>query len=322
MSKLTVPVPESMPTFAGVERCDDLESLQADIAIIGTPWGVIYPSYTDRPRYSDGADSIREHSGKFGKFIDHYDFDFGGPMLNNRPLRIVDCGNVVGDPDGGSANHAHVEDAVRLIRSKGAAVITIGGNDGTSTPVMRGLDTSEDVAIVHFDAHLDYRDEVEGLHDGWSSSMRRASEMSHMGKAVHMGLRGVGSARVDDVRDAEANGSTFVTARQIYTNGASAAANVLPQGKDTYIHFDVDVMDLAIAAGAGAPAMGGLSYWQATDLLQATASRGDIIAAHFSSFIPDLDPSGITSKLVAQLMMNLIGAMARSNQFEDGRRDR
>lgn len=317
MSKLTIPVSESQPTFAGVDRCDDLDSLEADIAIIGVPFGVIYPSYTDRPKYSEGAESIRQHSQKFGKFRDHYDFDFGGTMLNNRPIQIVDCGDVVGDPDGGSENHSRVEGVVRHIRSKGASVITLGGNDGTSTPVMRGLDGDSNVSIVHFDAHLDYRDEVEGLNDGWSSSMRRASEMEHMGKATHFGLRGVGSARPDDIRDAEANGSTFVTAREIYDRGSREIAESLPELGSTYIHFDADVMDLAIASGAGAPAFGGLGYWEATDLLQATARRGDVIGAHFSSFIPALDPQGLTSMLMAQLIMNLIGAMARSEQFGD-----
>lgn len=317
MTRLTDSVPENSPTFAGVDRCDDLGTLEADIAIIGTPYGVIYPSYTDRPKYSEGAASIRQHSQKFGKFMEHYDFDFGGTMLDGKAIRIVDCGDVVGDPDGGSENHVNVEEAVRLIRSKGAAVITLGGNDGTSTPVMRGLDASSDVSIVHFDAHLDYRDEVEGLNDGWSSSMRRASEMDHMGKAIHFGLRGVGSARPDDVADAKANGSTFIPAREIHERGSKVAGDYLPNMDDAYIHFDVDVMDLAIASGAGAAAFGGLDYWEATDILQMTAKRGNVIAAHFSSFIPSLDPRGLTSMLVAQLIMNLIGSMARSGQFSD-----
>lgn len=315
MSQLTVPVPATGSTFAGVPRCDDLHALDAEIAIIGTPYGVIYPSYTERPRYSDGAASIRQHSQKFGKFMTHYDFDLGGTMLNDLPIRIVDCGDVIGDPEGGSSNHDKVEEAVRLIRSKGAMVITLGGNDGTSTPIMRGLNASENVNIVHFDAHLDYRDEVEGLHDGWSSSMRRASEMEHMGPAVHLGLRGVGSAGVNDVLDARANGSTFITARDIDDKGSRNAANLIPESDNIYIHFDADVMDLGIAPGAGAPAMGGLSYWQATDLLRATTDRGDVIAAHFSSFIPDLDPRGLTSMLMAQLIMNLISGMASSRQF-------
>lgn len=316
MTRLTTPVPADRPTFAGADRCNDLHAIDADIAIIGTPYGVIYPSYTDRPRYSEGAESIRQHSQKYGKFREHYDFDLGGTLFNDLPIRIVDCGDVVGDPEGGSENHERVAEAVRVIRNSGATVITLGGNDGTSTPVMHGLDANMGVSIVHFDAHLDYRDEVEGLTDGWSSSMRRASEMEHMLSPIHLGLRGLGSARPNDVRDAQANGSTFITAREIYDRGSREVANSLPKMDDIYIHFDVDVMDLAIAPGAGAPAMGGLNYWQATDLLQGTAINGRVIAAHFSSFIPSLDPRGLTSMLVAQLIMNLISSMARNGQFE------
>lgn len=315
MSALTTPVSENHSTFAGVDRCNDLDQLDAEIAIIGVPYGVIYPSYTDRPRYSEGAVAIRQHSQKFGKFRDHYDIDLGGTILNGRPIRIVDCGDVVGDPDAGSENHAKVEEAVRLIRSKGAAVITIGGNDGSSTPVMRGLDASNDVSLVHFDAHLDFRDEVEGLRDGWSSSIRRASEMPHMGHITQLGLRGLGSARPSDYDDVVAHGNTLVPAREIFDRGSREVGESLPQLGDTYIHFDADVMDLAIAPGAGAPAFGGLTYWQATDLLQATAARGNVIGAHFSSFIPSLDARGLTSMLMAQLIVNLIAGMARSDQF-------
>jgi agmatinase len=317
MNTLIDPVAEGNPTFAGVERCTDLQALEADIAILGVPWGVVYPSYTDRPRYSEGARSIREHSGKFGKFWEHYDVDLGGTILDGRPIRIVDCGDVMGDPDGGSENHARVEEVVRLIRSKGAAVITIGGNDGTSTPVMRGLDADNAVSIIHFDAHLDFRDEVEGVRDGWSSSMRRATEMPHMGHATHLGLRGLGSARPGDYDDAAARGNTMISAREIHDQGSRQVADALPQLGPTYIHFDADVMDLAIAPGAGAPAFGGLNYWQATDLLQGTTQRGNVIAAHFSSFIPNLDPRGLTSMLMAQLIVNLIAGMARSSQFAD-----
>ena len=68
MTTLTVPVPDSAPTFAGADRCNNLETLDAEIAIIGVPYGVVYPSYTDRPPYSEGANAIRQHSGKFGRF--------------------------------------------------------------------------------------------------------------------------------------------------------------------------------------------------------------------------------------------------------------
>ena len=315
MTTLTVPVPDSAPTFAGADRCNNLETLDAEIAIIGVPYGVVYPSYTDRPPYSEGANAIRQHSGKFGRFRDHYDIDLGGTIFNDRPIRIVDCGDVDGAADDGPGNHARIEEAVRLIRSRGAVAITIGGNDSNSTPVMRGLDANSDVALVHFDAHLDYRDEVEGLRNGWSSSIRRASEMEHMGHAIQMGVRGLGSARPQDYRDAVANGNTMITAREIFDRGSREIAATLPAMDNIYVAFDADVMDLGIAPGAGAPSFGGLTYWQATALLQATAARGNIIAANFSSFVPGLDPRGLTPMLMAQLMINMIAAMARSAQF-------
>lgn len=315
MTRLTVPVPDSNLTFAGLDRCHDLDSLDADIAILGVPHGVIYPSYTDRPAYSQGAAAIRQQSQKFGKFMDHYDVDFGGPLLNGKNIRMVDCGDVVGEETSGETNHARIVEAVRKIRSKGAVAITIGGNDSNSTPVMQGLDADGEVSVVHFDAHLDFRDEVEGLTNGWSSSIRRASEMEHIGSITQLGLRGLGSARAGDYDDARANGNKLITAREIHDRGSREIASELPQMGNIYIPFDADVLDPSVAPAAGAAAPGGLHYWQANDLLLAAAARGNVVAANFSSHIPELENRGLTSLVLATLIMNLIGAMARSEQF-------
>src|SRR5687767_3818639 len=42
MSRLTIPVPVGQPSFANVARCDDLDALDAEIAILGVPYGYPY----------------------------------------------------------------------------------------------------------------------------------------------------------------------------------------------------------------------------------------------------------------------------------------
>lgn len=316
MAKLTTPVPSDQPTFAAFERCDDLTSLQADIAIIGVPVGMPYPSAGETVALSsDAPAAIRMASQRYGRFFTHYDVDLEASILDGSSLRLVDCGNVIGDPDTGEENHRRTEEAIRQIRALGAVPIVLGGDDSIPIPVMRGLDDLTGIEVLQFDAHMDFRDERDGVRDGLSSNMRRASEMAHIRHISQFGLRGVGSATVDDANAAIANGNTFYSARQIRDRGSQAIISSLPAMDAAYISFDMDVLDPAIAPGVNSLAFGGLDYWEATDLLMASANRAKIAAASFTELNPASDVGAVTATLAARLILNLIAAMVRSGQL-------
>lgn len=317
MTTLVTPIPVGQPTFAMVERCDDLATLDADIAIIGVPHGIPYPTTTiEMPSPAQGPAAIRAGSQRYGRFFHNYDIDLGGPILDGRDVRIVDCGDVIGTFDGGAANHQRTEEAIRLLRSRDIVPIILGGDDSIPIPIMRGLDADRDITLAHFDAHLDFRDEVYGIRDGWSSSIRRASEMGHFGEIVQIGLRGAGSASDQDLADVRDYGNTLIAAREIADRGSQAIGESLPVKGPTYIAFDMDVMDPSIAPGVASTAFGGLTYWQASDLLMATARKGEVIGANFAEVNPALDSRGLTPTLTARLILNLVAAMVRSGQFD------
>lgn len=319
MSSLLTPVPTDAPTFAQVERCDDLSTIEAHIVVIGAPHGIPYPPAPGAmPMDSspaDAPDAIRNASQRYGRFFTNHDIDLGGPVLAGQPIRVVDAGNVASTPDGGEENHQRTQEAVALIRSKGAVPVVLGGDDSIPIPVIRAFADVDALCLVQFDAHLDFRDEVEGIHDGWSSSIRRASEMANVTEIVQIGLRGAGSASDKDLRDAINARNSFVSAAEIYKNGIDKAVQKLPHAENYLITFDMDVMDPAIAPGVASTAFGGLDYWQATSLLWGVASRGKVVGIDFTEVNPGLDPRGLTPTLAARLILNLIGAMARSGQF-------
>ena len=83
--------------FMSAPVVTDLESLEADLAFLGVPYGVPYAmdqsDTHDAPRY------LREKSSRFARSLGpHHNFDFGGELLDGREIRIVDCGDVPGDP--------------------------------------------------------------------------------------------------------------------------------------------------------------------------------------------------------------------------------
>ncbi|HWV24180.1 MAG TPA: agmatinase [Thermomicrobiales bacterium] len=309
------PVPHNRPTFADLPRCDDLDALDAHIAIIGVPWGIAASMQTSRAPSSTAPEAIREESLRYGKYLTHVDIDLGGPILNNRDIRVVDCGNVAMSPADPAANNAATTEVIRTIRQKGAVPIILGGDHSIPIPVMRAYDDIGEMSVIQIDAHLDYRNEVNGVREGLSSSIRRASELDYVKDIVQIGLRGIGSARQQDISDALGRGNVIISAAEIYKNGIDATVKKLPPAKDYYITFDMDGVDPSIAPGVNSPAFGGLDYWQATSFLWTAAKQGRIAGMDMVEIAPALDTRGLTSMLAARLILNLIGAMARSNQF-------
>lgn len=259
--------------------------------------------------------AVREESLRFGKYLTHHDIDLGGPVLNGRDIRIVDCGDVTMTPGDYAANSANTTDAIRTIIQRGSVPFILGGDHSIPIPVMRAYDTVGSMCVVQFDAHLDYRDEVNGVKEGLSSSIRRATELDWVGPIAQIGLRGVGSARGQDVTDALDRGNVCISAAEIYQNDLSRIVEKLPEADNYYITFDMDGMDPSIAPGVNSPAFGGLDYWQATGLLWAIAKKGRVVGFDMVEIAPALDTRGLTSMLAGRLMLNLIGAMIRSGQI-------
>lgn len=271
----------------------------ADIVILGVPLGVLYPGA--EPVCEQAPAAIRDRSQRLSRFVDHHDFDLDGPMLPG-PMRLLDCGDVAGQ--------AEAERAVRAILETGAVPLILGGDDSVPIPVLRAF--SSPLVVLQVDAHLDFRDEVAGVREGYSSPMRRASEMRHVSQIVQVGLRGVGSARAEDVADARAAGNLLVTARDLRTRGVAWLADQLPAGADIFVSFDLDGLDPSVVPAVSAPAPGGVSYDEACDLLAAVASRGRVVGAAFTELAPARDVNRLSALVAVRLVMRLIAAIARS----------
>src|SRR2546428_1571592 len=86
----TIPVPLGRPSFLDVPRCDDLDTLEADIAIIAYPFTVPYSLEWSRQPSSLAPAAIRESTLRYASYLQHHDFDFGSELFAGRTVRIVD----------------------------------------------------------------------------------------------------------------------------------------------------------------------------------------------------------------------------------------
>lgn len=317
MPPLTLPVPSDHLTFAGFPRCPSLDELDADIAIIGVPYGTPSSMEGSRSPSSTAPAAIREQSRRYARFRGHYDVDFGGDILAGKPIRIVDCGDVAMAPGQFAANSAATTQAVQTILGRGAIPIVLGGDDSIPIPVLRAYDGTGPLCVVQIDAHIDFRDEVNGVTEGLSSTMRRASEMPCVSHIAQIGLRGIGSARAREFADAQAFGAVHITAAEIHRDGVAAAIARIPDAGRYFITLDIDGLDPSIAPGVLAPAFGGLTYGQAFDLIRGVAGRGRIAEFDIVEVVPELDVRNLTSLLAARLVIAAIGSIAWSGQLDE-----
>lgn len=297
----------SQPTLLGLPAAAP-GAVSGGIAILGVPYGVPYPGRDGGPGSTDAPAAIRRRSARLAPFIGHHDFDTDGPMLPNAG-RIVDAGDVPGDPADGAVNAARAEAAVRGLVERGVIPVVLGGDDSVPIPVLAAFDSSGPLTVLQVDAHLDFRHEVEGVTHGYSSPMRRASEMAHVERVVQVGLRGVGSARASDVEDARAAGGLLVTAREVREAGITLVLDQLRAGASVFLAFDLDGLDPSVCPAVNAPVPGGLSWDEASDLVSGAGARCRIVGAAFTELVPDLDPSGLSALVAARLVVRLLSAL-------------
>ena len=296
-------------SFLGLPLCRDLSRLQADIALIGaagcTPYGSV-GFYCAR-----GPQALREAGAAYGAALGHVNFDLGGPVLPEG-VAAVDGGDLPQEPGDAAGNRARIFGAVSQILDRDAVPVLIGGDDSVPIPMLEAFGARRrQFTVLQIDAHIDWRDEVEGERLGLSSTMRRASEMEHVVQIVQVGQRGIGSARVSDMQDALDWGVEFVAGGEVARSGVWRAVDLIPAGAEVIICLDLDAMDPAIMPAVIGRTAGGMSYWQVLELIGGVAEKARIAGFDMVELMPDRDVDGQGALVAAQVLASVMGVIAR-----------
>lgn len=316
---LTVPAAVSHGTFLYSQSCTDLDALDADIAFMGIPHGSAYTPDALANDQINAPDTIRQVTYRVSRDLERHDFDVGGPIYDNRPIKAVDVGNVPYDLETPGGGHfARAEAAMRKILAAGAMPITFGGDHGIPIPIFRALSQlgGEPITLIQIDAHIDWRDDFNGVHDGLSSPIRRASEMEHIGEIFQIGIRAQGSGRPEEYEAAMAYGAHIVPAFEVHDGGVDKLLDQIPKGGRYYITIDADGLDPSEAPGVEGPAPGGLTFHQCRRLIHGLVEKGRVVGMDVVEITPKRDLNNITSIVAGRLAVNLIGAAVRAGYFE------
>jgi agmatinase len=301
--------PPTQP-FLGWPVVTDPANWDADIAVIGLPHSEPYAKDFWPNDQTNAPAAIRAMSIQFSDGPDHWDFDLGAPLGEIAPPRCIDCGDLPWSGQDYDGHAARVTALLGRLFASGARVFVLGGDHGVTIPVIDALAAlGTPVHIVHFDAHLDWRRDLDGVPRGYSSPLRWAGSRSWISGMTQIGLRGTGSARREEVEAARAYGSHLFTAADVHAEGLGAALATVPQGATVYVTIDADGLDPTEMPGVMGPVPGGLYVRQILPFLRALGRKCRIVGGDIVEIAPSFDfANHITCITAGRLIVNLIGA--------------
>jgi agmatinase len=299
----TVPRFAGPATFARLPRIDEVE--RADVAVLGVPFdsGVSY-----RPGARFGPGHIRASSKLLRPF---------NPVQQVEPFaaqQVADAGDVACNPFDIQEAVGQIDAALREVAGTGAKPMTIGGDHTIALPILRVLHEQHgELAVVHFDAHLDTWDTYFGAPVTHGTPFRRASEEGLIDRtgSMHVGIRGpLYSAQ--DLTDDEVLGFQVIGAHDMDDMGWRGAVERIKArvgDRPTYVSLDIDVLDPAFAPGTGTPEAGGLTSRELLNILRAFADL-DLVGADIVEVSPAYDHAEVTGIAAAHAAYELVSAMA------------
>lgn len=291
-------------TFGKRPYVSDWSQLDADVAILGAPFDA-GTQWRSGARF--GPRGVREASTLFSfGHAGAYDHEDDATYLAS-DVRIVDMGDADIVHTDTIKSHANIETGVRAALKAGALPVVIGGDHSINIPCINAFDDQGDFHILQIDAHLDFVDERHGVRYGHGNPMRRAAEKPYVTGLTQVGIRNVSSTAKEGYDDARKMGSDILSVRQARALGTSKIVARIPAGARVYVTIDIDAFCPSIAPGTGTPSHGGFLYYEVLEILQSLSKTHKIIGLDLVEVAPDYDPTGSTSILAAQLLLNTLG---------------
>jgi len=288
----------------------ELDAWKPDVAIVGAPWD---DSTTNRPGARFGPRALRALAYNPGTFH----LDFGIEIFDE--LEVVDFGDAICSHGLVEASHAAIRERVAQVAERGIFPVILGGDHSITWPAATAVATAVgwgQIGIVHFDAHADTADSLQGNLASHGTPMRRLIESGAVPgrNFVQVGLRGYwpDAATFAWMR---AQGMRYHFMQEIWERGLpavleDAVAEALENCEAIYLSVDIDVLDPAFAPGTGTPEPGGMAP---VDLLRAVrrlAVDTPLVAADVVEVAPAYDCADVTVNNAHRVVLEVLAGLA------------
>jgi guanidinobutyrase len=188
--------------------------------------------------------------------------------------------------------------------------LTMGGDHTIVLPILRAMKKKYGkVGVIHVDAHADVNDTMFGEKIAHGTPFRRAIEEGLVdgNRMAQIGLRGTGYT-AEDFDWSASHGIRVVQAEECWYKPLTPLMAEIREkigAGPVYLSFDIDGLDPSFAPGTGTPEIGGLTIWQALEIIR--GCRGlDIIGADLMEVSPPYDTSGNTALVGANLLFEML----------------
>lgn len=256
----------------------------SDIVMLGMPFdGTV--SYRSGSRFAPeqirlASWGLEEYSPIFDKHLEDCNFHDAGDL--EFPL-----GNTQKSLD-------LIEENVRQIYKDGKRVFGIGGEHLVTYPEINAVsEFYDDLAIVHFDAHTDLREEYMGEELSHSAVIRLSTRKVKPENIKQIGIRSGMKEEFEFMKKHNTLAKTYSDLESL-------------KNKPVFVTVDLDVLDTSIMPGTGTPEVGGLKFNELIGWFKYLKDF-NIVGADVVELAPDYDASGastaVATKVIRELLM-------------------
>lgn len=187
-----------------------------------------------------------------------------------------------------------IKNNVEEIYRDGKKVFGIGGEHLVTLPEVQAVSKFyNDLAVIHFDAHTDLREEYLGEEMSHSAVIRHISKFVKPENIKQIGIRSGMKEEWDFMAEHNTLCKNFEDLDCL-------------KNKNIFVTVDLDCLDTSIMPGTGTPEVGGMTFNQLIDWFKYLKDF-NIIGADVVELAPDYDTSGastaVATKVIRELLM-------------------
>lgn len=186
-----------------------------------------------------------------------------------------------------------IKENVKAIYHDKKKFFGIGGEHLVTLPAIQAAsEFYENIVVVHFDAHTDFRKEYLG------------EEMSHSAVMYHIG-KIIGFENIKQIGIRSGTKEEFDLMKKFNTRLNFPEQLSQLKNKNVFVTVDLDVLDPSTMPGTGTPEAGGLTFNELIDWFKKLKGL-NIIGADVVELAPDYDASGVSTAVAAKVIRELL----------------
>ena len=303
------------PRFCGIRTFARLpyvtETLDVDASVLGIPFDT-GASFRSGARFGPAA--VRDAS----ILLRPYNAAVGVDVFGT--LSVTDGGDLPVVPGYIEDSYARIEEGLLPILEAGVIPVCLGGDHSITLAELRAVaHRYGPVGLAHFDSHSDTWDAYFGRKYNHGTVFKRAVEegLLEPSRCIQVGMRGPLYA-ADDYDTARQLGLTLLPNAEMRQHSMAEVAAIVRErigDGPTFLTFDIDFIDPAYAPGTGTPEVGGVTSWEALQLLRGLHGA-NFVAFDIVEVLPTYDQGQITALLAANIafeMLTLVAARLSRN---------